>query len=99
MLALVDGDYKFIWADIGVNGCTSDALMFTDSELRDDIDDGMIGFPKPDPLCSDDQDMPYFIIGDDAFPLWTWMMTPFGHTHLLEPEIIFNRLSRAKQIV
>ncbi len=33
MLALVDGDYKFIWADIGVNSSASDAQVFAD--LRD----------------------------------------------------------------
>ncbi len=66
LLALVDGDYKFIWADIGVNGSPSDAQVFTDSELRDAIDDSMIGFPDPDPLSGDDENMPYFIIGDDV---------------------------------
>ncbi len=45
LLALVDDDYKFIWADIGANGSAFDMQVFVDSELRDAIDDGMIDFP------------------------------------------------------
>ncbi len=60
------------------------------TELSEAINDGMIGFPEPDPLPSDDQDTPYFIIGDDGFPLHTWMMKPFGCHNLPELERIFN---------
>ncbi len=60
----------------------------------------MIVFQEPGPLPDDDQDTPYFIIGDNAFPLKTWMMKPFGHKNLPEHERIFNyRLSRARRIV
>ena len=31
--------------------------------------DGTIGLPAPEPLPNDDMDMPYFIVGDEAFPL------------------------------
>ncbi len=83
LLALVDSDNKFIWADIGMNCSASDGQVFVDSELRDAIDDSVIGFPEPD-SPSDDQDTQYFIIGGDAFPLRTWMMKPFG----CHPELV-----------
>ncbi len=88
--ALVNGDYKFIWADIRVNDSASDAQVFTNYELRDAIDDGVIGFPDHDPLSGDDEDMPYFIIGDNAFPLRTWIMKLIGRQNMPEPERIFN---------
>ena len=100
LLALVDADYKFIWADIGANGAASDAQIFGDSELKEAIENGTIGFPVADHLPNDDQDTPYFIIGDDAFALRTWLMKPFGGRNLQLPERIFNyRLSRARRIV
>lgn len=100
MLALVDADYKFLWVDIGANGACSDCQVFNISELKAKIDDDSIGFPEPEPLPGDDKDMPFFIIGDDAFPLKTWMMKPFSRRSLSRQEAIFNyRLSRARRIV
>ncbi len=67
----MNGDYKFIWANIGANGSASDAQVFGDSDSRDSIRNGENHIPAADPLPSSDQDTHYFIIGDDAFPLWT----------------------------
>ncbi len=69
LLALVDADDKSIWADLGAYGSASDAQDFGNSELKYAIENGMIGFPAADPLPHDDWNMPYFIIGDDAFVL------------------------------
>ena len=44
--------------------------------------------------------MPYFIIGDDTFPLKTWMMKPFSKRNMVHEERIFNYiLLRARCIV
>ena len=54
-----------------------------------------LGFPASDPLPNDDRPMPYFIIGDDAFPLRTWLTKPFSRRNLLDEERMFNyKLSR-----
>lgn len=100
LLALVDADYKFIYADMGWNGASSDAGVFADTELKEAIEDGTIGFPEADPLPNDDKTMAYFIIGDDAFALRSWMMKPFSRRDLSKEERIFNyRLSRARRVV
>jgi len=100
LMALVDADYKFLWVDVGANGACSDSQVFNISQLKAQIDDETIGFPEPDPLPNDDKDVPYFIIGDDAFPLKPWMMKPFSRRDLTREERIFNyRLSRARRIV
>ena len=100
LMALVDGDYKFVWADVGANGSASDCSVFNASALKEACESGDIGFPDAEPLPNDDKDMPYFIIGDDAFPLRTWLMKPFSRRNLDDPERIFNyRLSRARRIV
>ena len=89
-VTLVDAEYKFSWVDVGSMGSTGDANVFNHSELRSCIDDDTIGFPAAEPLAQDDQDMPYFIVGDDAFALRTWMMKPYSKRHLTDPERIFQ---------
>ena len=60
------------------------------SEMKEVIENCTIGFPAADPLPNDDRPMPYFIIGDDAFPLRTWLTKPFSRHNLLGADRIFN---------
>ena len=76
LLGLVDSEYKFLWADIGSNGSSSDSVIFNASALKASLETGYIGFPPAEPVPNDDRDMPYLFIGDDAFALRTWMMKP-----------------------
>lgn len=100
LLALVDADYRFRWIDIGANGCASDCQVFNHSDLRRCIEDGSIDYPPDEPLPNDDEDMPYFIVGDDAFPLREWLMKPFPGRILTHDEKVFNyRISRARRVV
>ena len=100
LMALVDGDYKFRWAEVGTNGAASDAQIFNDCELHDMHDDGQLPFPAPEPLPHDDRDMPYFYVADDAFALQKWLMKPHSLRGLTRGQRIFNyRLSRARRVV
>jgi len=100
LLALVDADYRFVWADIGANGAASDCGVFNRSELEPGLREGTINLPDPSPLPNDDRDMPYFMVGDDAFPLRPYMMKPFSHRYLSREERICNyRISRARRVV
>ncbi len=38
LIALVDGDYKFTWVEVGANGTSSDAQIFKDCGLKQAID-------------------------------------------------------------
>ncbi len=102
MLSLVDADYKFIWNRIGIPGANCDAAIFNEIELCEGIEGGWANLPVPDPLPHDleNQNTPYFLIGDDAFAIRTWMMKPYGGVFLTKEECIFNyRLSRARRVV
>jgi hypothetical protein len=47
-----------------------------------------------------DQDVPYFIIGDDAFALKAWMMKPYSVKGLSREQRKFNyRLSRVWSVI
>ncbi len=99
LMALVDGEYKFTWVDVGANGTSSDAQIFEDCGLKAAIHQRMIGFPPPDRLPDDDKDMPYFFVGDDAFTRRTYMMKPYCRLWLEVPERIYNyRMSRCRRV-
>ena len=85
LLALVDGDYKFLWVDLGAAGSSSDAQIFKHSDLRHEIEDGTIGFPESQSLVDDGPKVNYFILGDNAFHLKLWLMKPCSR-HGMEPE-------------
>ena len=98
MLALVDVDYRFLWANVWSNGCCSDAQIFNDCQQS--LEDGTTGFSSADLLPGDDRDMPYFTVADDTFVLRTWLKKPFSGRNLNDQQWIFNcRLFRARWVV
>ena len=90
LLTLVDANYKFIWVSVGANGSASDAQLFNNCELKTMLEESNLGLPPPTPLPGDDKDTPYYLIGDDAFPLKCWMMKPYSRHNLTYEERIFN---------
>jgi len=100
MLALVDGDYKFIWVDAGTNGSSSDAQIFNTCELKEMVESDLLGIPPAQPFPGGDTDVPFFFIADDAFALKPWLMKPYSKRDMSPEEIAFNyRLSRGRRIV
>ena len=102
LLALVDADYKFMYIDVGAVGSESDAGVFTQSRLAKLINNMQTQLPTAEPLPGNPEGPPveYFLIGDDAFALKTWMMKPYPNRGLTTKERVYNyRLSRARRVV
>lgn len=56
--------------------------------------------PAPSPIDDSDTPIPFVLVGDDAYPLKTFLMKPFGQRKLSEAERIFNyRLSRCRRCI
>ena len=57
LMGLVDADYKFIRADLSGKGSSSDAQIYNNSEIKEFAVDATIGFPAPDAVPNDYQDV------------------------------------------
>lgn len=105
LLAVVDSDYKFLYIDVGQPGSGSDAGVFNVTDFKEQLENGEAGLPEPEPLPGEEnleghRDIGYFIVGDDAFALKTWMMKPLPLRYMSRQQRIFNyRLSRARRVV
>ena len=100
LLALLDGDYKFLYVDIGCNGRISDGRVFKNSSLGIALEMKPLNLPSPEPLPGRLDPIPFFIVADDAFPLKENIMKPYSQAGLTTHKWIFNYwLSRACRIV
>ena len=102
LMAVVDGDYKFLNINVGAKGAGSDGGLFAEIDFKKDMDRGLLDVPPAEPLPGGDPDkpVPYFFVGDEAFPLKTWLMKPLPRRNLSDAEAIYNyRISRARRVV
>ncbi|KAJ8023950.1 Protein ALP1-like [Holothuria leucospilota] len=99
-MAVVDADYNFLLVDVGTPGSIADGGIWRETSLGQALEEGRADFPYPEPLPGeDDHDIPYTLVGDDAFPLKSWMTKPYPHRQMSREQKIFNyRLSRAKRV-
>lgn len=105
LIALVDANYNFIAVDVGSYGKNSDGDIFANSNLGNRLQQGTLGIPGNSPLPGTSIDdvtcgVPHVIVGDEVFPLKTYLMRPYPGQNLNDDQRIFNyRLSRAKELL
>ncbi|CAN7945833.1 unnamed protein product [Ixodes pacificus] len=102
MLAICDAKYRFLYVEIDHHGSESDAGIFRRSDFLQAIAEGQWRLPTASWLGS--RKVPYFSVGDEAFPLKTFVMRPFPRkskkARAKRPPRVFNyRLSRARRVV
>lgn len=98
LLAVVDRNYCFSFADVGSQGRISDGGVFNQSAFYRKLLSNSLNLPLPSLLPNSDNDMLYVFLSDGAFALSIHVMKPFpGHYALGTPERIFNQeLSRSR---
>jgi len=87
-----------MYTDIGTEGGSNDSGIYNRSVLKEALQTGQLNLPaipENDPL-----EVPFHLIGDDAFSLPETMMKPYPHKSLDPQERIFNyRFSHARWCV
>lgn len=90
-MAVADAKYKFSYIDVGAYGSEGDAGVFSSSKLGKAMANESLPFP-PDAKIHDKR-LPFFFVGDDAFPLGKRLIKPYvpKRNQMLEPDkTIFN---------
>lgn len=89
-MALCDANYQFIVVDIGAQGRQSDGGVFRLSKFGNALITKNLQLPPPSAIEYGGADFPYFIVGDEAFPLMENLMRPFPGHFLSQEKRIFN---------
>lgn len=106
LLALVDYDYRFLFADVGCQGRISDGGVYR--HFYKALETNQLNLPEDaclpqstDPAFIDQpyEPMPFVFLGDDAFPLGKHCMKPYSQANLTPRKRIFNYcLSRMRRV-
>ncbi|XP_044764424.1 protein ALP1-like, partial [Coccinella septempunctata] len=98
LLVICDAHYNFRYVNVGVYGSQSDGGVLSNSAFLDTLD--KLQLPEECYLPNSTIRMPYFIVGDDSFPLSKYLMKPYKGTSLpLKKQIFDYRLSRARRVI
>jgi hypothetical protein len=101
LLALVDAHYNFIAVDVGSFEKNNDGGILAHSDLGKALESGTLNIPRNALLPGTTNEAPYVSVGDDAFPLKTYLMRPYPGKQLDDvTKRIYNcRLCRVRRIV
>ena len=96
-MAVVDAEFWFIWASVGVPVNTHDSTLLQSTDLWKRIVRGEMILNIVQQV--EDVEIPPLILGDGAFPLWTFMLKPYRDALLPHDKRYFNyRNSRARLV-
>lgn len=100
LLGTCDAQYKFTYVDIGAYGSASDGGVLANSMLGDGLMNKKISFPDARPLKNKISAMPYYFLGDEAFGLKPYLLTPFSGRFLEYSKYYYNkRHTRARRMI
>ena len=102
LMAVVDAEYKFTMIDVGQMGSVSDGGVWDHSDVGSGWNQDKVNTPPPQRLPGTDVLTPYFLVGDEDFPLNPNLMRPFPGVQTRQDfsKRRFNyRLSRARRVV
>lgn len=78
LMASYDADYRFTTFDVGAPGSDGDSNTFARSYFGKDILMDNNDLKLPPSAVLNGHEMSYFLVGDDAFPLTSRIMKPYG---------------------
>ncbi|KAK4885921.1 hypothetical protein RN001_002192 [Aquatica leii] len=99
LLALASATYTFTYANIGINGRTSDGGVFFHSALCAGINNHTLNLPPPKELPGQTVKIPYVIIADDAFPSLMNLVKPYSEQQLTMDKKILTTANRFRVLL
>lgn len=64
------------------------------------FENNLMGLPTPESLRHEERQVPYTLVGDEAFPLKPYLMRPYPRAAGLDYPKVFNyRLTRARRVL
>ena len=101
LMAVCDANYCFTMFDIGQFGSNNDSGVLANSTMGILLESNSLHIPKSRVINANTGAVPYYLVGDEIFPLKTWLMRPYPGSALeCEEKKIFNyRLSRARRVI
>ncbi|XP_028982555.1 protein ALP1-like [Diachasma alloeum] len=100
LMATCDASYRFTWIDVGQYGSISDGGVCGYSDLCSALNADQVDLPPPKKLPGSDRTTHFKFVGDAAFPLTKFTLTPYPGNNLDPAKRIFNyRLSRARRCI
>ena len=98
LMAVVNGNYEFIMADVGVNGRVSDGGVISATDFGRRLETADLNLPDPEPIVFNGKSMPYVFVADDAFAMSTNLLKPYGGKLDRDQQVFNYRLSRARRV-
>ena len=101
LLAVCDARYCFSFVDVGEYDSNNDSGVLKNSNMGKMFDRNQMAVPASELIEGTNNELPYFLVGDEIFPLPNWLMRPYSGKALINDQRkIFNyRLSRARRII
>ena len=101
LMAICDANYSFTMFDVGQFGSNNDSGVLANSEMGIAFELNQLKVPKASYVNEETGFLPYFLVGDEIFPLKTWLLRPYPGTDLSsEKKKIDNyRHSRARRVI
>lgn len=90
LMAVAGPDYECLYADVGTNGRVSDGGVWNKCSLLQSLADETLSVPPPRPLPFGRTEMPFVLVGDDAFALKSFLMKPYPQKQLSLDRRIYN---------
>jgi hypothetical protein len=96
----VDAILKFVTVDVGAFGKQRDGGVFRNSALYQSLETRNMQVPDDTVLPHSEITLTHIFVGDEAYPLTTYLMKPYSRRTLDRSKAVFNyRLSRARRVV
>jgi len=99
LTGIADAHYRFILIDVGSEGRRSDAGVFAASSIKARLETDSLNVPAPSTVSQ--SVLPYVFVGDEAYPLTTYLMRPYPKRSNLDlKKKVYNyRHSRARRVI